>query len=34
MLDDVAYAQAEGRKLGLRIDLTLCSGYRTSAAPL
>ena len=27
MLDDVAYAQAEGRKLGLRIDLTLCSGW-------
>ena len=27
MLDDVNYAQAEGRKLGLRIDLTLCSGW-------
>ncbi len=27
MLDDVAYAQSEGRKLGLRIDLTLCSGW-------
>ena len=27
MLDDVAYAQAEGRKLGLRIDLTLGSGW-------
>ncbi len=27
MLDDVAYAQAEGRKLGLRIDVTLCSGW-------
>ena len=27
MLDDVTYAQAEGRKLGLRIDLTLCSGW-------
>ena len=26
-LDDVAYAQAEGRKLGLRIDLTLGSGW-------
>jgi len=27
MLDDVAYAQTEGRKLGLRIDLTLGSGW-------
>jgi hypothetical protein len=27
MLDDLNYAQAEGRKLGLRIDLTLCSGW-------
>ena len=27
MLDDVHYAQAEGRKLGLRIDVTLCSGW-------
>ena len=27
MLDDVNYAQAEGRKLGLRIDVTLCSGW-------
>jgi hypothetical protein len=27
MLDDVAYAQAEGRKLGLRIDVTLGSGW-------
>jgi hypothetical protein len=27
MLDDVAYAQAEGIKLGLRIDVTLCSGW-------
>ena len=27
MLDDVNYAQAEGRRLGLRIDLTLCSGW-------
>jgi hypothetical protein len=27
MLDDVAYAQAEGRKLGLRIDITLGSGW-------
>ena len=27
MLDDVRYAQAEGRKLGLRIDVTLCSGW-------
>ena len=27
MLDDVNYAQSEGRKLGLRIDLTLCSGW-------
>ena len=27
MLDDVTYAQSEGRKLGLRIDVTLCSGW-------
>ena len=27
MLDDVRYAQDEGRKLGLRIDVTLCSGW-------
>ena len=27
MLDDVHYAQDEGRKLGLRIDVTLCSGW-------
>src|SRR6185312_4206975 len=27
MLADVTYAQAEGRKLGLRIDVTLCSGW-------
>jgi hypothetical protein len=27
MLDDVRYAQSEGRKLGLRIDVTLCSGW-------
>lgn len=27
MLDDVNYAQAEGRKLGLRIDVTLCTGW-------
>lgn len=27
MLDIVTYAQAEGRKLGLRIDVTLCSGW-------
>ena len=27
MLDDVHYAQAEGRKLGLRIDITLCTGW-------
>ena len=27
MLDDVKYAQSEGRKLGLRIDVTLCSGW-------
>jgi hypothetical protein len=27
MLDAVHYAQAEGRALGLRIDVTLCSGW-------
>jgi hypothetical protein len=27
MLDDVRYAQTEGRRLGLRIDVTLCSGW-------
>jgi hypothetical protein len=27
MLDDVNYAQSEGRKLGLRIDITLCTGW-------
>jgi hypothetical protein len=27
MLSDVKYAQEEGRKLGLRIDVTLCSGW-------
>jgi alpha-L-rhamnosidase len=27
MLDALHYAQAEGRKLGLRIDVTLCSGW-------
>jgi hypothetical protein len=27
MLDAVTYAQTEGRKLGLRIDVTLCSGW-------
>ena len=27
MLDAVTYAQAEGRRLGLRIDVTLCSGW-------
>jgi hypothetical protein len=27
MLDDVGYAQTEGKKLGLRIDVTLCSGW-------
>ncbi len=27
MLDAVKYAQAEGRRLGLRIDVTLCSGW-------
>jgi hypothetical protein len=27
MLDAVNFAQAEGRKLGLRIDVTLCSGW-------
>jgi hypothetical protein len=27
MLDDVSYAQSEGRKLGLRIDVTLCTGW-------
>ena len=27
MLDAVSYAQAEGKKLGLRIDVTLCSGW-------
>ena len=35
-LDAVTYAQAEGRKLGLRIDVTLCSGwpYGGPATPL
>jgi hypothetical protein len=27
MLDDVKFAQEEGRKLGLRIDVTLCTGW-------
>ena len=27
MLDAVSYAQAEGSRLGLRIDVTLCSGW-------
>jgi hypothetical protein len=27
MLDAVNYAQSEGRKLGMRIDVTLCSGW-------
>ena len=27
MLDAVKYAQSEGRRLGLRIDVTLCSGW-------
>jgi len=27
MLQDVTYAQVEGRKLGLRVDVTLCSGW-------
>jgi len=27
MLDDVKYAQAQGHALGLRIDVTLCSGW-------
>ena len=27
MLDAVNYAQSEGRKLGLRMDVTLCSGW-------
>jgi len=27
MLDAVTYAQNEGRRLGLRIDVTLCSGW-------
>jgi hypothetical protein len=36
MLDAVRYAQAEGRRLGLRIDVTLCSGwpYGGSNTPL
>jgi hypothetical protein len=36
MLSDVTYAQEEGRKLGLRIDVTLCSGwpYGGPATPL
>ncbi|MDP9040187.1 MAG: hypothetical protein M3O02_13110 [Acidobacteriota bacterium] len=36
MLDAVTYAQAEGRRLGLRIDVTLCSGwpYGGPATPL
>jgi hypothetical protein len=27
MLDAVRYAQSEGRRLGLRVDVTLCSGW-------
>jgi hypothetical protein len=27
MLDAVTYAQSEGRRLGLRVDVTLCSGW-------
>ena len=27
MLDAVTYAQAEGRRLGFRVDVTLCSGW-------
>ena len=27
MLDAVTYAQREGRRLGLRVDITLCSGW-------
>ncbi len=27
MLDAVSYAQSEGRRLGLRVDVTLCSGW-------
>jgi len=36
MLDAVNYAQSEGHKLGLRIDVTLCSGwpYGGPATPL
>jgi hypothetical protein len=36
MLDAVNFAQSEGRKLGLRIDITLCSGwpYGGPATPL
>jgi hypothetical protein len=36
MLSAVTYAQAEGRRLGLRIDVTLCSGwpYGGPATPL
>ena len=36
MLDAVRYAQAEGNRLGLRIDVTLCSGwpYGGPAIPL
>src|ERR1035438_402980 len=32
MLDAVNYAQAQGRQLGLRIDVTLCSGWPYGAA--